>query len=163
MINFEKADKIIIMKLHMLLLSLLITAIGFSQTAEEYKIKYAIETFFDGFHQSDSLKMKSVMHPNMTLQSIQPNKEGKQRLMNQNISGFLKLVTQYAKVRNWEEELVSFTYEIDGDLAQVWCPYNFYLNGMLSHCGANSFQLFYQDEQWKIVSILDTRRKNCGD
>jgi len=151
------------MKLQIVLIVMLFTTLGFSQTDEEYKVKYAIDTFFDGFHQSDSLKMKSVMHPNMLLQSIQPNKEGKEALVNQNVSGFLKLVTQYAKVRNWEEELQSFDFKIDGNLAQVWCPYNFYLNGMLSHCGANSFQLFYADEQWKIVSILDTRRKNCGN
>lgn len=151
------------MKLQIVLIGMLFTVVSFSQTDEEYKVKYAIETFFDGFHQSDSLKMKSVMHPNMVLQSIQPNKEGKEALINQNISGFLKLVTQYSKVRNWEEELQSFDFKIDGNLAQVWCPYSFYLNGMLSHCGANSFQLFYADEQWKIVSILDTRRKNCGE
>lgn len=151
------------MKLQIVLIGMLFTVVGFSQTDEEYKVKYAIETFFDGFHQSDSLKMKSVMHPNMLLQSIQPDKEGKEALINQNISGFLKLVTQYSKIRNWEEELQSFDFKIDGNLAQVWCPYKFYLNGMLSHCGANSFQLFYADEQWKIVSILDTRRKNCGE
>ena len=151
------------MKQYALIIGLLCSIIGFSQTAEEYKVKYAIETFFDGFHQSDSLKMKSVMHSNMILQSIQPNKEGEDVLINQNVSGFLKVVTQYSKLRNWEEELQSFDYKIDGKLAQVWCPYMFYLNGMLSHCGANSFQLFYEDEQWKIVSILDTRRKNCGD
>ena len=151
------------MKFKILLVVMLFTVLGFSQTDEEYKVKYAIETFFDGFHQSDSIKMKSVMHPNMTLQSIQPNKEGKEAIVNQNISGFLKLVTQYSKVRNWEEELQSFDFKIDGNLAQVWCPYLFYLNGMLSHCGANSIQLFYEDEQWRIVSILDTRRKNCGE
>lgn len=151
------------MKLPIVLIAMLFTVVSFSQTDEEYKVKYAIETFFDGFHQSDSLKMKSVMHPNMSLQSIQPDKEGKEALINQNISGFLKLVTQYSKARNWEEELQSFDFKIDGNLAQVWCPYSFYLNGMLSHCGANSFQLFYADEQWKIVSILDTRRKNCGE
>ncbi|PHS04118.1 MAG: 3-methyl-2-oxobutanoate hydroxymethyltransferase [Kordia sp.] len=151
------------MKFKILLVVMLFTVLGFSQTDEEYKVKYAIETFFDGFHQSDSIKMKSVMHSNMTLQSIQPNKEGKEALVNQNISGFLKLVTQYSKVRNWEEELQSFDFKIDGNLAQVWCPYLFYLNGMLSHCGANSIQLFYENEQWKIVSILDTRRKNCGE
>ncbi|MGB0896378.1 MAG: nuclear transport factor 2 family protein [Flavobacteriaceae bacterium] len=151
------------MKIKLVIVLLITSFLGFSQTAEEYKVKYAIETFFDGFHQSDSLKMRSVMHPKMTLQSIQPNKDGKQSLVSQDVDGFVKLVAQYAKLRNWEEELLSFTYEIDGDLAQVWCPYNFYLNGMLSHCGANSFQLFYQDKQWKIVSILDTRRKNCGD
>ena len=151
------------MKLPIVLIAMLFTVVSFSQTDEEYKVKYTIETFFDGFHQSDSLKMKSVMHPNMSLQSIQPDKEGKEALINQNISGFLKLVTQYSKARNWEEELQSFDFKIDGNLAQVWCPYSFYLNGMLSHCGANSFQLFYADEQWKIISILDTRRKNCGE
>ena len=151
------------MKFKILLVVMLFTVLGFSQTDEEYKVKYAIETFFDGFHQSDSIKMKSVMHSNMKLQSIQPNKEGKEAIVNQNISGFLKLVTQYSKVRNWEEELQSFDFKIDGNLAQVWCPYLFYLNGMLSHSGANSIQLFYENEQWKIVSILDTRRKNCGE
>ena len=151
------------MKLYIIIIGMLFTVVGFSQTDEEYKVKYAIDTFFEGFHQSDSLKMKSVMHPNMVLQSIQPNKVGEETLINQNISGFLKLVTQYSKVRNWEEELQSFDFKIDGNLAQVWCPYNFYLNGMLSHCGANSLQLFYENEQWKIVSILDTRRKNCGE
>jgi len=151
------------MKLYVLFIGMLFTVLGFSQTDEEYRVKYAIETFFDGFHQSDSIKMKSVMHPNMILRSIQPNKEGKEVLVNQNVSGFLKLVTQYASVRSWEEELQSFDFKIDGNLAQVWCPYLFYLNGMLSHCGANSIQLFYEDEQWRIVSILDTRRKNCGD
>ncbi len=151
------------MKLRLAVLFLVMSMVSFSQTEEEYKVKYAIETFFDGFHQSDSLKMKSVMHPKMTLQSIQPNKEGVQTLVNQSVDGFIKLVTQYAKARNWEEEIQSYSYNIDGDLAQVWCPYMFYLNGMLSHCGANSIQLFYQDDQWKIVSILDTRRKNCGE
>ena len=138
------------MKLYIIIIGILFTVVGFSQTDEEYRVKYAIETFFEGFHQSDSLKMKSVMHPNMVLQSIQPNKEGKEALINQNISGFLKLVTQYAKIRNWEEELQSFDFKIDGNLAQVWCPYNFYLNGMLSHCGANSFNCFMKMSNGKL-------------
>ena len=135
----------------------------FSQTAEEYKIKYTINTFFNGLEDSDSLKMKSVMHSKLIIKSIQVNKDGKNVLVNQNVNRFLKLVTQNAKARNWEEELLSYKINIDGDLAQVWCPYEFYLNGMLSHCGANSVQLFKEDEQWKIISIVDTRRKNCGD
>jgi len=151
------------MKKYILLSLLLVNYIGFSQTDTEYEVKYAIETFFEGFHKSDSLKMKSVMHPQMSLQSIQANQEGKEVLMTEKVSRFLKIVTQYAKVQNWEEELLSFKFNIDGKLAQVWVPYHFYLNGMLSHCGANSFQLMKENEDWKIISILDTRRKNCAD
>lgn len=151
------------MKKYILLSLLLVNYIGFSQTDAEYEVKYAIETFFEGFHKSDSLKMKSVMHPQMSLQSIQADQEGKEVLMTEKVSRFLKIVTQYAKVQNWEEELLSFKFNIDGKLAQVWVPYHFYLNGMLSHCGANSFQLMKENEDWKIISILDTRRKNCAD
>ena len=145
------------------LIIILMSSLNFyAQTDEEYKIKYAIETFFNGFHKSDTLKMKSVMHSQMTLKSIQKNETGNEVLIAQNVSSFLALVSQYASVQNWEEELLSFDFKIDGKLAQVWVPYHFYLNGMLSHCGANSFQLFYENEEWKIISILDTRRKNCG-
>lgn len=151
------------MKKYILIGFLFFNYVTFAQTAQEYEVKYAIETFFDGFHKSDSLKMKSVMLPTMSLRSIQPNQEGKEVVITENVSRFLKIVTQYAKTQNWEEELLSFKFNIDGKLAQVWVPYHFYLNGMLSHCGANSFQLFKEEDGWKIISILDTRRKNCGD
>ena len=40
------------------------------------------------------------------------------------------------------DERISFeTIKIDGPLAIVWTPYNFYHNGKFSHCGVNSFQL----------------------
>ena len=151
------------MRFYIFIFTFLFSEYVFSQTEEEYKVKYVVDTFFEGLNQSDSLKMKTVMHVSMTLQSIQPNDIGEVKLLNQNIPSFLKLVTQYAKARNWEEELQSYVFNIDGSLAQVWSPYKFYLNGMLSHCGANSIQLFYDNKQWKIVSILDTRRKNCEE
>ena len=136
---------------------------SYAQSDEEYKVKYSIDQFFKGFQKSDTLLMKSVMHPQMTLHSIQKDKDGKDILVKSNLSKFLELVSQYAKLNNWEEDLESYSFKIDGNLAQVWTPYSFYLNGMLSHCGANSFQLYYEDEQWKIISLVDTRRKNCAD
>ena len=39
-------------------------------------------------------------------------------------------------------------------MAQVWAPFTFYLNGEISHCGVNSFQLFFDGERWWIMSIL---------
>ena len=47
-------------------------------------------------------------------------------------------------------------------MASVWTPYEFYFNGTFSHCGANSFQLFKEDNQWKIIFLVDIRRReNC--
>ena len=51
--------------------------------------------------------------------------------------------------------------QAEQSLASVWTPYKFYLNGKLSHCGTNSFQLVKTSEGWKIQYIIDTRRRGC--
>lgn len=52
---------------------------------------------------------------------------------------------------------------IDGNLASVWTDYKFYIDDQFSHCGVNSFQLFKGKDGWKVIYIIDTRRKeNCG-
>jgi len=48
---------------------------------------------------------------------------------------------------------------MDGPLAMVWAPYHFYYNGTLLHCGVDSFQLIRTGGVWKILYIVDTRKK----
>ena len=36
---------------------------------------------------------------------------------------------------------------------------SFGLMDNFSHCGVNSFQLFNDNGQWKIIYLIDTRRK----
>ena len=57
------------------------------------------------------------------------------------------------------EKLLSYDIRIDGNLASVWTPYEFYLNGNFSHCGANSFQLFHNNGKWEIIFLVDMRRR----
>ena len=48
-------------------------------------------------------------------------------------------------------------------MANAWAPYEFYINSEFSHCGINSFQLIKIEGNWKIIYIIDTRRKdNCN-
>ena len=49
--------------------------------------------------------------------------------------------------------------EVDGNLAHVWTPYEFYVNGNLSHKGVNSFTLFKESLDWQIIHLIDTRRR----
>ena len=61
--------------------------------------------------------------------------------------------------RMWDPEV-----RIDGDLATLWAPYEFYLGDRFSHCGVDAFQLVRVDGVWKIVSIAFTRRnEGCDD
>ena len=38
-------------------------------------------------------------------------------------------------------------------VGMVWMPYDLYLNGVWSHCGADVFTLVKADGKWSIVSI----------
>ena len=51
------------------------------------------------------------------------------------------------------------TIEVDGDIAMVWAPYVFTLNGKVEHCGTNHFGLIREGDIWKIASIHWTQRK----
>ena len=42
---------------------------------------------------------------------------------------------------------------VNGAVGMVWMPYDLYLNGVWSHCGADVFTLVKADGKWSIVSI----------
>ena len=51
---------------------------------------------------------------------------------------------------------------IDNDLAVVWAPFEFLVDGKVDHCGTDLFNLVRTDGKWVIASIADTGRKDCG-
>ena len=50
---------------------------------------------------------------------------------------------------------------IDHDLAVVWAPFDFLVDGKVDHCGTDLFNLVRTDGQWVIAGIADTGRKDC--
>ncbi|MBT8322548.1 MAG: nuclear transport factor 2 family protein, partial [Eudoraea sp.] len=59
----------------------------------------------------------------------------------------------------FEERIHSYQISIDGPMANAWTPYEFWLNDQFSHCGVNSFQLINDGSSWKIIYLIDTRRR----
>jgi len=48
---------------------------------------------------------------------------------------------------------------VAGPLASVWLPYDFYVDGKLSHCGVDAFTLVRTEAGWRIASLAFTRRQ----
>lgn len=135
----------------------------FSQNVfSEGDAKKIIDTFFEGFHKGDTLLMKSVMADAMIMQTAYTDKNGQHKLNNDDPTGFLNTIANRSAEQKWDERLLGYKVEIDGNLAHVWTPYEFWFNENFSHCGANSFTLARFDDGWKIIHIIDSRRKeNC--
>jgi hypothetical protein len=51
------------------------------------------------------------------------------------------------------------------DLAQLWAPYAFWLNGVEHHCGISSFTLFKKNGQWIVANFSRTTEplSSCAD
>lgn len=144
------------MKIGLLLLCIL-PIFGFSQTSEEDLVKASINGLFDGMKTSDSTKINKAFSKTAILQTITKNGDVK----NENIKDVAISISK-AEKGSLEEKINFSNILIDGNLASVWTPYEFYYQGKFSHCGVNSFQLVKSNNEWKIQYIIDTRRKdNC--
>lgn len=142
------------MKIGILLLCML-PIFGFAQTSKEDLVKASINGLFDGMKTSDSTKITKAFSKTAILQTITKNGEVK----NENIKDFAISISK-AEKGSLEEKINFSNILIDGNLASVWTPYEFYYQGKFSHCGVNSFQLVKSNNEWKIQYIIDTRRKD---
>lgn len=77
---------------------------------------------------------------------------------NDSVETFARIVQSMPKGQA-DEKVVFDAIHIDGPMAAVWVPYEFYFKGQFSHCGVDHFVMIRQDGQWKIHYLIDTRRK----
>lgn len=149
------------MKNYLFTIVLTITTGSFAQASfTEAQAKGMVETFFEGFHKGDATIMQSVMATDVTMQTASTNKEGKHIVSTGNGQDLLNAISNIPADQKWEEKILGYNVQIDGNLAHVWTPYEFWLNGAFSHCGANAFTIAKTDAGWKIINVIDSRRRN---
>ena len=124
------------------------------------KIKNTINRMFEGMSSFDSSMVRSTFTTDFTLQSIIKNNEGNTLIKTEPGQSFLNIIGTKTPGLKYDERLLSYDINIDDDMAVVWTPYSFYLNDTFSHCGVNVFTLVKLNGVWKIMGIVDTRRKN---
>ena len=148
------------MKLPLFFIFGLMNLVALAQTEEELQVKQTIIEFFDAFHAQDSIAIKNTVYPSILLQTIGVNKEGKSVLKTENFTDLVESIISIPDTTNFQERIMSYSIQIDGNMANAWTPYEFWINNQFHHCGVNSFQLFREENRWKIIYLIDTRRKS---
>ena len=146
----------------LILLFLFIPIISYGQDIQKEKLKTVVKTFFEGFHNKDSLLIASVIDRSFHVNSTS-FKEDNGILRNMSRDNFIRTVISRPESPVWKEKLLSFNIKIDGPLANVWVDYEFWLDDKLSHCGVNSIHLVKKKSGWKIFNITDSRRIDCNN
>ena len=126
-----------------------------AQSADD-SVRSAVNQLFTAMKNADSALLVSSFADSAILQTI-IEKNGKVVVKTDAVGDFAAQVAKMEK--NILDERIQFdVVRIDGALAIVWAPYQFYYKGKFSHCGADSFQLVRINGKWKIQYLIDTRR-----
>lgn len=128
---------------------------------EEAAIEQAIKNLFDGMRTSNGDMVREAFADGAILRSVSINQNG-ETVINSGttVEAFAAAVDRPKEASQiWDERIPRYEIKVDGPLASVWTPYQFYIGENFSHCGVNSFQMAKSNGKWEIIYIVDTRRR----
>lgn len=137
---------------------LILFSLSSSIFAQDSNPKKVVDDFFTAFHAKDTVALRELCHPEIVMRTVANTKEG-YKLKDEKFDEFLNSIATIPANLKIFEKLLDYKVEIDGNLAHVWTPYEFYVNDKLSHIGANAFTLYNDNGKWQIIHLIDTRRK----
>ncbi len=123
-----------------------------SQPINATEVLTPINNLFDAMREHDGKKLLAQFSHNATLDRAMKNST-----KTSDLKKFAQFVTKSSK--HLDEKLLQTKLFRSGNLASVWTPFAFYLDGKLSHCGVNSFQLVKLNDEWKIHYLIDNSYK----
>jgi hypothetical protein len=119
-----------------------------SAATEREAVLAVVQAFFDTMAAKDVAGARRVLMPEGRLYAVR-QQDGKPVMRARTNEEYLKdLANRKNRVRErmWNPEV-----RIRGSIATVWTPYDFWIDGKLSHGGIDAFQLTKTDEGWKIA------------
>jgi hypothetical protein len=124
-------------------------------TPEEQAVLAPVTAMFDGMAKRDAAAIKEPTLPGGTMVLM---RDGKPTQMT-----FEDFATRVGKpgTTKIEERIHDPLIRIDNDLAVVWAPFEFLVDGKVDHCGTDLFNMVRKDGKWLIASVADTGRKDC--
>jgi len=133
-----------------------LTSVMHAATPNERAVLAPIQAMFDGMSKRDAAAIQAPLLSGGTMVLM---RDGKPTQMT--FADFAARVGKPGKT-HIEERIHDPLVRIDNDLAVVWAPFNFYVDGKVDHCGTDLFNLVRSDGKWVIASVADTGTNNCS-
>jgi hypothetical protein len=123
---------------------------------QEMSVLAPIEAMFQGMTKRDPAAIKAAALPGTVLVLM---RDGKPEQMT--IEAFAELFGKPTE-KHMEERIHDPLVRIDHDLAVVWAPFEFLVDGKKDHCGTDLFNVVQAEGKWVIAGIADTGSKACA-
>ena len=123
---------------------------------EEAAVLAPVDAMFQGMTKRDPAAIKAAALPGTIMVLM---RDGKPEQMT--IEAFADHFGTPSE-RHMEERIHDPLVRIDHDLAVVWAPFEFLVDGKKDHCGTDLFNVVRTDGKWVIAGIADTGSKGCA-
>jgi hypothetical protein len=122
--------------------------------AQRAEVTHTLQRMFDALKDADEALLRSVMDASIVMHSTE-TRDGVTTSGSSTIEGLAERITGDGDPlieRMWDPSVV-----VNGALAAIWTPYDFYVGETFSHCGVDSANLIRTPDGWKIVALSWTR------
>jgi hypothetical protein len=126
--------------------------------AERDAVLKVVQAFFDTMSAQDVDGARAILQPQGRFHAMRM-RDGKpdvRAFSNEEYFADLKASTRKMRERMWNPEV-----RIHGLIATVTTPYDFWIDGKLSHCGTDVFNLIKTEEGWKMAGGVYTLESKC--
>jgi hypothetical protein len=123
---------------------------------DEAAVLVPIQAMFDGMAHRDAAAIKAPWLPGGVLVVVQDG------VLSQLTVEFWANRVATSGTTHIEERIHDPQIHIEHDLAVVWAPFDFFIDGRLDHCGRDLFNLNKKSGKWQIVALAATTRKDCA-
>ena len=137
-------------------LLMLLATVANALNAEQAAALASFQAMLDGLGKRDKAAMMAQVLPAASGTFV---RDGKPKQMT-----LEALADNIAKpsADSYEERIRDPLVRVDRDIAVVWAPFQFLLNGKIDHCGTDIATLVLTEGRWLITSIEDNHRQACG-
>lgn len=143
-----------------IIFTLAISVSAFAQKTDDAKDALAvINKLFTEMANHNPAAITELWTKESNLTAVIKRKDGTTVIHSMNGEAFSK---NFAEKKNEiKEDMYEMKTFVDGEIAMVWGRYVFFVDGKVSHCGLNTFQLVKADNVWKIANAASTIDPNA--
>ena len=135
----------------LILVAIFLGSVNFFAQSEEKAITDVIDRFFISMTERDSATAAEILTPDGQYYGTHRNGE-KLEVFRVTHESYLSRLSK--RKENVLERYWNPTIHVEGPIAQVWAEYDFYINGVFSHCGVDAFSLIIVEDKWKICGVI---------
>lgn len=121
-------------------------------TSEKAAVLKPLQNVLDGIARHDKNEVRNQLLSGGTATLIRNGK-----ILQLSFDAFVERIPEGTELL--EERIHDPQILIDEDIAVIWAPYEFLINGTVDHRGTDIVHLVRQDGRWLIASIGDNSRK----